>query len=524
MSLPIRIDELGTPAQASVTVSAGAAVAIVTGGKTVQTPLGSFAALGDFTQSGTGAVTRTVQSKERDVVSVFDFMTAAQIADVQSGAPNLDHTAAIQAAHDAAVTLDCISVLFPNGTYKFSTLNWSPYVTAKSGGHVHLVTTNASGRTIQISDQYGVFQYASGSYPRSVVFDGPFVLIAINGGTPTAFSYGGANASGFGCNLNTPLRDVEIRNFGGPVHEFRDNAFLLSFYNVFSNSCSGSHIKVADPITNSGENINWHGCTFSDVPTTSAGYLLDVNVAESMNFHFYGCSADYLLGMNKPGNAAHLTCVSWFGGNIEWDIVSVPYLQNDSGSQWYIDGAFITPQAVGGARTSIVSKTTNTSTTRIKNAKYLVFATPPTHEVDATSILEVDEYPDFQWATTPTTFVTYAVGSTGATISPKRPADNGWGMDFALKGSNAIASAGTFDLPTGSGMVMLHDDTTGALGLFLVWAGAVTKVAGDAAMVVGAAGANQIGLQWTGAVYRISNGYAVSHNINISLVKTRTAS
>lgn len=57
-----------------------------------------------FTQSGTGAVTRTGQSKERDIISVFDWFTTAQIADVQSGTgvPTLDVSVPMQAAYDAA--------------------------------------------------------------------------------------------------------------------------------------------------------------------------------------------------------------------------------------------------------------------------------------------------------------------------------------------------------------------------------------------------------------------------------------
>ena len=51
-----------------------------------------------YAPAGTGAVATTVQAKQRETVSVFDFMTAAQIADVQSGAATLDVTAAIQAA------------------------------------------------------------------------------------------------------------------------------------------------------------------------------------------------------------------------------------------------------------------------------------------------------------------------------------------------------------------------------------------------------------------------------------------
>jgi len=49
----------------------------------------------------TGAVGRTQQSKNEDTVSVFDFMTPAQITDVQSNLASVDVTAGIQAAIDS---------------------------------------------------------------------------------------------------------------------------------------------------------------------------------------------------------------------------------------------------------------------------------------------------------------------------------------------------------------------------------------------------------------------------------------
>lgn len=58
-----------------------------------------------FAQSGTGAVSRTVQAKLRDSASIFDFMTVAQISDAQSGAQSLDLTTAIQAAIDGTTGL-----------------------------------------------------------------------------------------------------------------------------------------------------------------------------------------------------------------------------------------------------------------------------------------------------------------------------------------------------------------------------------------------------------------------------------
>ena len=68
-----------------------------------------------FLQSGTSAVSRTVQSKLRDVAGAFDFLTTAQIADVEAGTALVDVTTALQAALDAHKT-----VYFPNGTYLIS--------------------------------------------------------------------------------------------------------------------------------------------------------------------------------------------------------------------------------------------------------------------------------------------------------------------------------------------------------------------------------------------------------------------
>ena len=65
--------------------------------------------------SGVGAVARTLQSKDRDRVSVFDFMTTAQIADVVAGTRSIDVTAAVQAALDA-----WSGVEFPPGGYRTS--------------------------------------------------------------------------------------------------------------------------------------------------------------------------------------------------------------------------------------------------------------------------------------------------------------------------------------------------------------------------------------------------------------------
>lgn len=67
--------------------------------------------------AGAGAVLRTVRDKLRDQNCVFDFMTTAQIADVQAGTLALDVTAAVQAAIDASYGK---KLFFPKGAYKIT--------------------------------------------------------------------------------------------------------------------------------------------------------------------------------------------------------------------------------------------------------------------------------------------------------------------------------------------------------------------------------------------------------------------
>ena len=59
----------------------------------------------NFTAAAAGAVPRSIQSKARDAVCVLDFMTSAQITDVESGAPILDHTVAVQLALTSSLCL-----------------------------------------------------------------------------------------------------------------------------------------------------------------------------------------------------------------------------------------------------------------------------------------------------------------------------------------------------------------------------------------------------------------------------------
>ena len=113
----------------------------------------------------------------------------------------------------------------------------------------------------------------------------------------------------------------------------------------------------------------------------------------------------------------------------------------------------------------------------------------------------------------------------GGSITPFTVPSVDWGIDFSKRSGFSIAGAGTYLLGSGSGLVLLHNNTSSDLAMFLCYAGTVTKVSGAASMVSGAAGANQIGLSYDAgpSKYKISNGYAASQDVYICTVKTRAA-
>jgi hypothetical protein len=119
---------------------------------------------GGFTQSGTGAVQRTVKSKLKDVVSVKDFGAA--------GDGVADDTAAIQAAINA--TPNGGVLIFPPATYKLVATaigpsNWwtadgdpamdTPYQTALAFRNRSDLTIIADGAVFSCDDEYSVTFY-----------------------------------------------------------------------------------------------------------------------------------------------------------------------------------------------------------------------------------------------------------------------------------------------------------------------------------------------------------------------------
>jgi len=126
-----------------------------------------------------------------------------------------------------------------------------------------------------------------------------------------------------------------------------------------------------------------------------------------------------------------------------------------------------------------------------------------------------------------------AITSIGLTstnsIIPSVTPSTAWGIDFASSASVSnlvtIANAATYDLGSGSGVVVLHSNTDGLAAIFLTYAGNVTKLGGDASIVAGTPIATEIGLYYSGGSgkYRVENQKAASQDIFITTIRTRTA-
>jgi hypothetical protein len=113
-----------------------------------------------FTQSGTGAVATTVQTRLRQTISVFDFMTAAQIADVIARSRLVDVTTALQAAYDKANT-EGYAVFHPAGSYKITAA-----LTIYSKGHYYGVGGYTGSVLYQYTANTAIFTYATIEQPE----------------------------------------------------------------------------------------------------------------------------------------------------------------------------------------------------------------------------------------------------------------------------------------------------------------------------------------------------------------------
>ena len=134
---------------------------------------GSTADAVTFLQDGTGAVSRTVQAKARDTVSVKDFGAV--------GDGSNDDTAEIQAAIDAVRAAGGGVLLFPRGTYKISatlTTCDSVYLTGEGAGRWYQPTESPATKLAWYGGASNMVQFGHGA---STQVDGGISRMCLDG-------------------------------------------------------------------------------------------------------------------------------------------------------------------------------------------------------------------------------------------------------------------------------------------------------------------------------------------------------
>lgn len=258
-------------------------------------------------QSGTGATPRNVQAKLRESVSVLDFGAV--------GDGITDDTAAIQAAHAAAVAAGFKDVEFIAGTYSITALTWSPHVKIKCVGSVVLRSSIASGKCLSVSTQYGnwpVVQQQLDRTRNSLVSGKLYIENALGAGANTAIGifFGEDGVTGaYSC------REVLLSNVGligwSKSHTFGSQAYMITF-----SSCDFYHnvndIYVTTGYVDNLEKLQYIDCVFGEFTNCingDAGYYGD--------FYFSGCSIDY--GTRAIANVANTAIINMVNCHYEWN-------------------------------------------------------------------------------------------------------------------------------------------------------------------------------------------------------------
>lgn len=117
------------------------------------------------------------------------------------------------------------------------------------------------------------------------------------------------------------------------------------------------------------------------------------------------------------------------------------------------------------------------------------------------------------------------IGGSGS-IKPLSIPSIDWGVDFTEAGAGlqSVPSGASYVMAVGSGMLIVTDDATGDMAMFLCYAGTVQKIAGGPSIIAGPAASNEIGVSFSAGRYRIGNAFPTTKNLVIASVKTRQAS
>jgi hypothetical protein len=217
-----------------------------------------------YDPAGVGAVQTNVQQRLRQQTSVFDFMTAAQIADVQANTALSDVTAAIQDAFDHAGN-NGGSVFFPSGTYRTSAVismpsspSWVPFIVQGSGDSIIKSTHDGAAINGNPSQNWQL---------RGLQFDGPGKTATSSTGFIGSLTQGSIEY----CQFKNYYKGINIDN---TIMAYMNRVIVTGCeFGIHGVETTGSSFMNLINITNSwvsGCNVGikgqtWFSCTMTNV-------------------------------------------------------------------------------------------------------------------------------------------------------------------------------------------------------------------------------------------------------------------
>ena len=217
-----------------------------------------------YTASGTGAVARTLESKERDCIAVLDFMSDTKRADVLARTGLYDNSTEIVAACNAGIAQGK-AVYFPGGQYNFgsaSTLRATALIFNLAAGQSLHVFGDGPGNTVikEAAGQNAVigrFDYIwlvranNGAAARSVIFRNLTIDKngASNGAPPTSAAWEQSHCLSIGASY------TDASNTGSLQHVHIENVETLdkvgsgvilsggAIYRAFISHCHGRNFS-----------------------------------------------------------------------------------------------------------------------------------------------------------------------------------------------------------------------------------------------------------------------------------------
>ena len=223
-----------------------------------------------FEAASGSAVARSSQDKMRDFVSVFDYMTAAQVADVQANTALIDVTSAIQSAVDEAT-----GIYFPAGTY---------FITAAIEIPNNRVLRGEARQSTIIKRTDGVQQTIDGLPAGVPIFYLGGAWIDVENMTLTGIvtDTTAIRFSNLGANSHINLTHLEI-NFCYYAFVESQGFFMTSFNNINVAECERAFTFVS----NNGKT----SLTFNNCYASSVGQAYDfINTVYSV---MNACGCDY---------------------------------------------------------------------------------------------------------------------------------------------------------------------------------------------------------------------------------------